>query len=217
VASLDGDEEVLRSQAAYYREQAPDYLRQAHQLDGWRELQQAVTRFRPVGDVLELACGPGTWTAQLLESATEVTAVDGSAEMLAIARSRVGENRVTFVQADLFSWQPTRRYNAVFFGFWLSHVPLPRFEQFWRLVDDCLAPGGQVLFVDDSYRPLAELAGGSSSSVVTRRTASGAEHRLVKVPYDPLELQERLASLGWDVEVRPIADHLYWGRGQRLH
>src|SRR4051794_17922421 len=132
-----GEEEVLRSQAAYYRELASDYLRQVQQFDGWRELQRAVARFRPTGDVLELACGPGTWTAQLMESATAVTAVDGAAGMIEVARRRIRDDRVNFVQADLFSWRPTRRYDAVFFGFWLSHVPLPRFEQFWQLVDEC--------------------------------------------------------------------------------
>src|SRR3954453_10322403 len=169
MASLDGSDELLGSQVGYYGELAPDYLRKAHQLDGWRELQQVVALFRPAGHVLELACGPGTWTAQLLESATSVAAVDGAAEMLAVARSRVRDDRVSFIEADLFSWRPARRYDAVFFGFWLSHVPLSRFEQFWRLVDESLAPGGQVFFVDDSYRPLEELADGASSSIVTRR------------------------------------------------
>ena len=58
--------------------------------------------------------------------------------------------RVRFVEADLFAWRPDRRYDAVFFGFWLSHVPLERFDGFWALVADCLAPGGRVCFVDDA-------------------------------------------------------------------
>ncbi|HET9900250.1 MAG TPA: class I SAM-dependent methyltransferase [Actinomycetes bacterium] len=35
--------------------------------------------------MLELACGPGTWTPQLLDHAATVTAVDASREMIAIA------------------------------------------------------------------------------------------------------------------------------------
>jgi len=35
--------------------------------------------------VLELACGPGVWTGQLLRYATDVTAVDASREMLFFA------------------------------------------------------------------------------------------------------------------------------------
>jgi demethylmenaquinone methyltransferase/2-methoxy-6-polyprenyl-1,4-benzoquinol methylase len=40
--------------------------------------------------VLELACGPGVWIGQLLRYAADVTAVDASPEMLAIAAARVG-------------------------------------------------------------------------------------------------------------------------------
>jgi len=43
------------------------------------------------------------WTSQLLRHATDVTAVDASPEMLAIAAARVGRDRVRFVQADLFT------------------------------------------------------------------------------------------------------------------
>ena len=42
--------------------------------------------------------------------ASEVTAVDASPEMLAIATARVGPGRVRFVQAGLFTWTPDRRY-----------------------------------------------------------------------------------------------------------
>lgn len=57
-----------------------------------------------------------------------------------------------FIQADLFAWEPDRRYDVVFFGFWLSHVPPARFGSFWALVADCLKPQGRVFFADDAYR-----------------------------------------------------------------
>jgi hypothetical protein len=38
---------------------------------------------------------------------------------------------------------------VVFFGFWISHVPLERFEAFWSMVRDCLEPDGRAMFVDD--------------------------------------------------------------------
>jgi ubiquinone/menaquinone biosynthesis C-methylase UbiE len=88
--------------------------------------------------VLELACGPGTWTTRLLRHAEDVTAVDASPEMLAIASTRVDAGQVRFVSADLFRWRPDCRYDVVFFGFWLSHVPPERFASFWSLVADCL-------------------------------------------------------------------------------
>ena len=77
---------------------------------------------------------------------------------------------------------PTASYDAVFFGFWLSHVPLERFERFWALVADCLAPGGRVCFVDDAHRTADELIEGEASSTIRRRLNDGSVHRAVKVP-----------------------------------
>jgi hypothetical protein len=67
--------------------------------------------------------------AEEYERAESVTAIDASPEMLAIASSRIGgDRRARFVQADLFLWRPDQLYDVVFFGFWLSHVPLERFR-----------------------------------------------------------------------------------------
>ncbi len=80
--------------------------------------------------------------------------------MLAIASNRLDSVRVRFLPADIFDWEPDRHYDAVFFGFWLSHVPLERFDSFWTLIAKCLKPGGRVFFVDDAYRTPDEITGG---------------------------------------------------------
>src|SRR5437763_6407889 len=152
--------DLLDEQAAFYKAVAAEYEDHALPFPRGTELSEALDAFRPTGNVLELACGPGTWTTQLLRHATDVTAVDASAEMLGIASVRLGQQRVRFVLADLFSWRPDRRYDVVFFGFWLSHVPPERFASFWSLVADCLQPGGRVFFVDDGYRTGEELIEG---------------------------------------------------------
>jgi hypothetical protein len=122
---------------------------------------------------------------------------------------------VRFVRADLFTWRPDRRYDVVFFGFWLSHVPLERFESFWALVADALAPGGRVFFADDAYRTAEELVEGESSSTIERRLNDGSRHRAVKVPHEPPELERRLAGLGWRITVRPTSGPFFWGAGTR--
>ena len=54
----------------YYRALAPEYLDGGLHLPGVLELEAALDGFAPAGDVLELACGPGTWTPRLLQDAT---------------------------------------------------------------------------------------------------------------------------------------------------
>jgi demethylmenaquinone methyltransferase/2-methoxy-6-polyprenyl-1,4-benzoquinol methylase len=207
-------EQLLTEQVDYYRAVAPEYEDNALPYDDGGELAAALDAFGPTGSVLELACGPGVWTGQLLRHATDVTAVDASPEMIGIASGRVGDDRVRFVRANIFDWRPDRRYDVVFFGFWLSHVPLERFTSFWALVADCLEPGGRVFFVDDAYRTPDELIEGESSSTILRRLRDGSAHRAVKVPHRAEELQERLARLGWRVQVQATTTGpFYWGSG----
>lgn len=114
---------VLSEQAAYYQAIAGEYYDHYLDVPGGAELTAALDAFRPAGSVLELACGRGAWTSQLLRHATDVTAVDASPEMLAIAATRAGSERVRFIQADLFAWEPDRRYDVVF---WNGLKPLQR-------------------------------------------------------------------------------------------
>jgi SAM-dependent methyltransferase len=217
MAPAEGEElnRLLDEQAAYYGALAPHYLDQDVNLPGGEELTEALEAFRPAGSVLELACGPGVWTARLLRYATEVTAVDASPEMLALAAARTGGERVRFIQADLFTWRPDQSYDVVFIGFWLSHVPLERFDSFWSMVADGLEEDGRVFFADDAYRTPDELVEGPSSSTIRRRLDDGTPYRLVKVPHQPAELEERLRRIGWDITVTTAAGPVYWGAGRR--
>jgi SAM-dependent methyltransferase len=216
MSNRSGQDQLLAEQRAYYSALAPHYLDQGLDLPGGAELAAALDAFRPAGSVLELACGPGTWTPQLLRHATGVTAVDAAPEMLAIAASRVpGGAPVRFVQADLFTWEPDRRYDVVFMGFWLSHVPAERFGPFWDRVAAALAPRGRVFFADDGYRTPEELIEGPASSTIQRRAPGGTAYRIVKVPHDPAGLERQLRQLGWDITVTPTAGPFFWGAGSR--
>jgi SAM-dependent methyltransferase len=208
-------EPLLAEQLAYYRAIAAEYEDYAIPGPGADEVVAALDWFRPVGHVLELACGIGMWTELLLRHATSVTAVDASPEMLDIASARVTNEHVRFIQADLFTWTPDRRYDLVFFGFWLSHVPPERFESFWSLVSDCLETDGRVFFVDDGYRTPDELIYGDSSSIIRRRLNDGTSYRAVKVPYEPKRLEDRLHGLGWWITVTPTSGPFFWGAGTR--
>lgn len=204
-------ERVLTEQIEYYRAIALEY--EQHAIPGaWGgELAAALESFQPAGTVLELACGTGAWTEQLLTHADSLTAVDASAEMLAIAARRVNDRRVRFIHADLFQWTPDQRYDVVFFGFWLSHVPIERFESFWTLVGTCLKPAGRVMFVDDAHRTREELVYGDASPIVRRRLRSGAAYDVVKVPHTPRQLQERIERLGWRVSITQTSEPFFYG------
>ena len=212
---MDGTPEPLAEQLAYYGAVAEEYHDHAIDVPGERELLAAIDSFVPTGDVLELACGSGVWTERLARSAASLTAVDGAPEMLNLARSRLDSAAVQFIEADLFTWKPDRRYDAVFFGFWISHVPDEEFEPFWSMVAEALKPGGRVFFFDDNHRTAAELIEGDGSSIVERRLNDGTAFRVIKVPYSPDQLEQRLRRLDWDITVTGTPGPFYWGTGGR--
>jgi len=211
----DDHDPLLAEQVSYYRAIAGEYEDHLLPPKGYDDIVAAFEAFHPTGDVLELTCGTGMWTERLLQHATHVTAVDAAHEMIARTKARVGTERVRFIEADLFSWQPDRRYDVVFFGSWLSHVPLDRFESFWTLVASCLEADGRVFFADDNHRGPEELIEGAESPIVQRRINDGTAFRAVKVPHEPAQLQERINRLGWNVTVMPTDGPLYWGSGTR--
>jgi SAM-dependent methyltransferase len=221
---------VLREQIAYYRARAGEYdewfLRQGRYDRGaeangrWfaeaAEVAQALDAFQPSGSVLELAAGTGLWTQRLAAYATRLTAVDAAPEVLAINRQRLSvRDDVRYIEADLFQWQPDGRYDVIFFGFWLSHVPEERFAAFWELVRAALAPGGRVFIVDSRYSHEStardHVLGGAEMSRTARRLNDGREYEIVKVFYEPRALAARLASLGWHADVRTTAQFFLYG------
>ncbi|WP_348541628.1 class I SAM-dependent methyltransferase [Streptomyces sp. MZ04] len=154
-----------------------------------------------------MACGTGQWTAMLAARARSVTAVDAAAEPLALARSRAASAHVRFVQADMFAWQPPRRYDTVFFGFWLSHVPPGRLSDFWNTIAAALAPGGKAIFIDDGPAEAAreEVHADRSVPAAVRRLDDGSRDRIVEVFHDPRTLTDELTALGWSTRIRTVA------------
>jgi SAM-dependent methyltransferase len=213
---VGGEPRPLADQLAYYRARASECGGGSIDAPGHDELQAAIESFSPTGDVLELACGPGAWTERLLRTAASVTAVDAAPELLNRACASVDDAaNVRFVEADVFSWRPERRYDAVCFGFWISHVPDDRFESFWAMVDEALTRDGEVFFFDDNDRPNAELVYGPESQVVQRRLGDGRSFDVVKMPWEATALEDRLRRLGWDITVTPTAGPFYWAAGTR--
>ena len=225
-----GDGGLIEEQLSYYRSRAGEYdewfLRQGRHDRGpeqnrrWHEeveqVRAELESFRPTGEVLELACGTGWWTAELMRYADHVTAVDASPEVLEINREKVGDERISYVRADLFTWRPDALYDVVFFSFWLSHVPPEDFLGFWSLVRDALRPGGRVFFID-SLKPekpaVKDRPSGDPTTV--RQLNDGREFRIFKTFYRPEDLSARLGGLGWNFTVRATESYLLYGSGTR--
>lgn len=223
-------EELIREQLQYYRERAGEYdewFRRQGRYDRGPEHREAwfgevavveaalEQSLATGGEVLELACGTGWWTSRLAARHQRVMAVDGSPEVIAINRERVKSDRVEYVVADLFEWAPPAgAFDAVFFGFWLSHVPSAKFDAFWSTVKTALKPDGKVFFVDSLFEQTSKAINHApvDHSGVARRTLNdGREFRVVKIFYEPTVLERQLAQRGWKGSVRSTGQFFLYG------
>jgi trans-aconitate methyltransferase len=199
---------ILGEQVRYYRQRAAEYDATSYgDVDAAApRVERIVAELAISGSVLELACGTGIWTRALAERSDDLTAVDASPEAISLARARCPQS-VRFEVLDLFAWEPGRRFDLVFFGFWLSHVPTARVPEFFRRLGTWLEPGGRVAFVDEPAAQAArEPAVDADTETVVRELRDGSVHRLVKVYLDPAELTDRLGRLGWTAQVHLDGD-----------
>ena len=212
------EQHILDQQMTYYRKRAQEYDETTGQTE---EIQRAFARARellqqhaPVEQMLELACGTGTWTRALLPLGRVLTAIDASPEMLSLARHKVGNAFVQFQQADLFGWQPTQQYDLVFFANWLSHVPPHRLEAFLGTFTRAVRPGGSLVMVDQ-YAPLPEdreiiVQDAEEGAIYANRSLlNGQTFTIVKVFYDMQFIEHLLDALGFVVTVQKL-DNIFF-------
>ena len=221
-------DDILNDQLTYYRARASEY---DESLQGRRRflgdeasttIQQELARVRQAlhdlgrfDEVLELACGTGTWTRELLRVGTRITALDGSPEMLAIARANVDNAAVEFLCADIFAWKPTTQFDLVMFAGWISHVPPDRLDGFLDKVRDAVRPGGRVFLVDEPAGG-REFSGAVEAGMYqTRSIRDGRAFRIIKVYYDPLVLRDTLEQHGFDSATADAGEYFFHVTGSR--
>jgi SAM-dependent methyltransferase len=224
------DDELLAEQRRYYDERASVYdelyfRRGRYAFDDdaatatWRRETEALERFvrhldAGGGSVLELACGTGLWTRFLAQRATRLVAVDSSPRMLERNRRRVADGRVRYAQVDLFAWEQDERFDLVFAGFFLSHVPPGRWVSFWSKVARWIAPGGVLAFVDDSSGPDRPRSGDrvpDGPDFAHIRRLDERSFTIVKRFFLPEELERAFATAGFGAHVTATDEHFIFG------
>ena len=209
-AGMRGPDDDL---VAYYEARAAEYddwyLRRGRYSHGpvhdaaWNAELDAAGRWLdslPIrGDIVELAAGTGWWSPLLAEKG-ELTMYDAASAPLDRARERLLAHGLRAHLHVRDAWaEPERAVDALFAGFWLSHVPRGRLDDFLRLAHRWLKPSGRFAFIDS----LADPQSGATDhplprdDISTRRLHDGREFRIVKVYYPPAHLQAALLRAGF--------------------
>ena len=203
--------------AAYYARRAAEYeriyARPERQAD-LAALRHRIGRLFAGRNVLELACGTGYWTEVIARSAARVVALDVNEEVLEIARAKdIPSGKAVFRAGNAYEKNAEGNdCDALFAGFWWSHVPLARLDAFLDAATRSVSPGALIAFLDNRY------VEGSSTSI-SRRDADGnsyqlrqlddgSTHEVLKNFPAESELIRRTARCGWGAHVDLFAH--YW-------
>jgi len=234
--SVPPSDQLLAEQVAYYRARAPIYddwwegqgiySRRPEVAAAWgvdrdefeRRVAEWLERERPA-HVLEVAGGTGNLTRLIAPHVEAMTVIDSSPEVLEINRIKLGPlaDRVTYVVTDVFTWRPPETYDAAAMGFWMSHVPVDRWSDFWQMVRAAVSPWGSV-WIGDNAEPERGWDAGyvprppdperlTTDGTIDMRThvherslPDGRTYEIVKRFHSPADLVTDLAGVGFDAE-----------------
>lgn len=163
----------------YYARRAAEYERIYDKPERQSELawlRERIPRLLAGRRVFETACGTGYWTREIAKCAAFVTATDINEPVLAVARAkRLPAARVQFLRADAYApGDAGRGAEAVFAGFWWSHLARPDLRRWLQGISTHLAPGARLVALDNRFVP-------GSSTPLSRRDADGNTYQVRKL------------------------------------
>jgi SAM-dependent methyltransferase len=127
------DEETL----GFYQNNAQAYAER--KITRHTRLTRFLALLPPGGTVLELGCGAGADSAEMLARGFDVCPTDGSSKMADVASRRLGRPVDTLLFHDL---DKVEAYDSVWANACLLHVPRSELAQVLALIWRALKPGG---------------------------------------------------------------------------
>jgi SAM-dependent methyltransferase len=167
------------------------------------------------GEIVELAAGTGWWSP-LHASKGELSIYDAASAPLDRARDRLLAHGLRAHIHVRDAWaEPDRQVDALYCGFWLSHVERDRTVEFLTLARRWLKPGGLISFIDSLPDPQSGASDHAApdGDTAVRRLEDGREFTIVKVYRTTAELEAALAAAGFrDPEVTTTGRFFVLGR-----
>ena len=148
--------------AASYDEIEPGYYDRVHRRGRgvqwfWHEHRfRTVERLlpKPLGQVLDLGCGPGTFLGRLEEPFADGLGIDLADPQIEYARRTYARSGLSFRQGDVRELVGGSSFDAVVSVEVIEHLPPAEANGFLRTIWSLLRPGGTVILTTPNYRSL---------------------------------------------------------------
>ena len=158
-----------------------------------------LTKFIPAGStVLELGCGTGYFTKEIIKTGAKVTAIDISPDLLAIARKEVGAPNVVFMEENAYRMTfPNNHFDYIIDSSVLHHLDiLKALSEMFRV----LKPGGRIAFTEPNMMN-PQIAVQKNVPYVKRKLGDSPD----ETAFFRWRLRKLLRSYGFvDIAIRPF-------------
>lgn len=170
--------------------------------------------------VLELACGTGRIALPLARAGAEVTAIDISPSMLTRARDKPGGDAVTWIEADMRTFDAPGRYDLAILGFnAINLLEVDDAITCLARVARCLARHGRLVI--DTFLPNPSKLEAAELALPPYRVGDVEVRVTARRTYDPAQQRRRLELAIWssdraDPEHDAFDLHVYFPSELRL-
>jgi ubiquinone/menaquinone biosynthesis C-methylase UbiE len=95
--------------------------------------------------ILEVGCGPGTWTGLIASRCSKLVAIDMSENMIKKAKEHIHEDNLTFIQSDFMDHDFKEKFDKIFSVRVFEYIQSKK--DFFRKVCSLLNSGGELVIV----------------------------------------------------------------------
>jgi len=95
--------------------------------------------------ILEIGCGPGTWTGLIAGRCSKIMAIDISKKMIENAKKHIHDNNVTFINSNFMHHAIGEKFDKIFSVRAFEYISAK--EEFFRKVYFLLNPGGELILI----------------------------------------------------------------------
>ena len=227
-------DKLIQEQIEYYCQRAPEYDEWFYRIgrydrgaknnqrwfDEIKIVQKKLQEFAPQNEILELACGTGIWTQELLKIGDKITAIDISPESILLNKKKLKSPKVKYKKLDLFEWEPEAEYDFVFLAFWLSHVPPQKLDDFLEKVGRSVKSGGRIFIVDSQFHATSTARNhqikDDGKIYQSRKLNDGRTFQVIKVYNSAEYLASKLKKFGFEMEANTTERYFVYPLGTKI-